>query len=318
MRGEALGDILKVWLYAAASVLLGAWMCPLFYNAGKALAEVSSGKQLNDPLEWLANLCRTADLPAFFVASMVTAAVILFLPFTSWLRGGGRRRDISTGQRLQPNPTGPKQAAAGFFGVTLLFLGLAGILLLSPAFEWKSAPGNLLRVVFISLVLALASGFLQEILFRGIAMGVFLRTMRPAAALGLSAALFAFVHFLNPPSGLTVLDPDAASTGFEILRKIVGQFSDASVILGVFVPLLALGGVLAYARWRTASLWLPTGIHAGWIFVNSLLGSYLESIRQGSAGVLNHGIISLVGILLAGVLIHHLTQDHATAADPAA
>jgi hypothetical protein len=38
MRDEALSDVLKVWLYAAAVVLLGAWMSPLLYNAGKALA----------------------------------------------------------------------------------------------------------------------------------------------------------------------------------------------------------------------------------------------------------------------------------------
>jgi uncharacterized protein len=314
MRVDAVGDILKVWLYAAAAVLLGAWMCPLIYNAGKALAEVSTGKQLNDPLEWLAHLCRVADFPQFFVASLILAAVILFLPFMSWLRRGGMR----TGQRLQPNPAGPKQAAAGFAGVSLLFLGIAGMLLLTPVFEWKSSPGNLLRIVSLSLMLALVSGFLQEILFRGIAMGVFLRSMRPAAALGLSAALFAFVHFLDPPRGMTVMDPDAGGTGFEMLRKIGGQFSDATVIHGIFAPLLALGGVLAYARWRTASLWLPTGIHAGWIFVNGLLGSYVETSRQGPGGVLNHGIIPLVGILLAGVLIHHLTHDHATAADPAA
>ena len=41
----------KVWLYAAASVLRGAWISPLFYNAGKALAEVSQFKQINGPLE---------------------------------------------------------------------------------------------------------------------------------------------------------------------------------------------------------------------------------------------------------------------------
>src|SRR5512137_2881398 len=57
MRNESLGDVLKVWLYAAASVLLGAWISPVLYNAGKALAEVSVCKVTNGPLEWLAKLC---------------------------------------------------------------------------------------------------------------------------------------------------------------------------------------------------------------------------------------------------------------------
>lgn len=316
MRSVALGDTVKVWLYAAASVWLGAWMCPLVYNAGKALAEVSVGRQLNVPLDWLANLCRAADFPKFFVASLIAAALILLLPFMSWLRGGQERAKVRFGQGLQPNPAGPRQAAVGFFGVTLLFLGIAGILLLTPVLGWKSAPGKFPPIGFLSLVLALGWVVLQEILFRGIAMGVFLRAVRPAAALGMAAALFALVHFLVPPQGLTVLDPDASGTGFEILWKISRQFSDPGSILGTFAPLLALGGVLAYARWRTASLWLPTGIHAGWIFGNHLLGSYVNPSRSG--GVLHHGIIPLVGILLAGVLIHHLTHDPVTAVDPAA
>ena len=62
MRNEAHGDVLKVWLYAAASVWLGAWISPLLYNAGKALAEVSQGKTTNGPLEWLAAVCASGRI----------------------------------------------------------------------------------------------------------------------------------------------------------------------------------------------------------------------------------------------------------------
>ncbi len=75
---KASGDVLKLWLYAAASVLLGAWFAPLLYNAGKALAEVSSVKATNGPLQWLAGICRAAEFPAFFEASLLVAAAILF------------------------------------------------------------------------------------------------------------------------------------------------------------------------------------------------------------------------------------------------
>ena len=39
MHREARADVLKTWLYATASVALGAWISPLVYNSGKALAE---------------------------------------------------------------------------------------------------------------------------------------------------------------------------------------------------------------------------------------------------------------------------------------
>lgn len=65
MRNETLGDVLNVRLHAAASVWLGAWVAPLRFNAGKALAEVSEGRTTNGFFEWLARHCRTAEFSVF-------------------------------------------------------------------------------------------------------------------------------------------------------------------------------------------------------------------------------------------------------------
>ncbi len=136
--------------------------------------------------------------------------------------------------------------------------------------------------------------------------------MRPAAALGLSALLFALVHFLHPPAGLDVFDPDASCTGFELLRKIAALFGQPRMVLGTFAPMLALGGVLAYARWRTASLCLPIGLHAGWLFVNSVLGTIAVSASQPHSAMgifsgesLRQGLVTLLGILAVGYLANH-------------
>jgi membrane protease YdiL (CAAX protease family) len=327
MRGETHSDVLKVWLYAAASVLLGAWLAPLIYNAGKALAEVSSAKQTNGLLEWLAGICRAADFPGFFQTSLLIAAAILFLPFIGWLRGGrnpdtGVRTTLrlpeapAAGQRLLPNPHGLRQGASGFLLVTCLFLLMAGVLIFADVLLWKSPEASLTKIVLRGSAVALGLAVFQEIIFRGVAMGIFLRAMRPAAALGMSAVLFALVHFLNPPPGLNVVDPDASGVGFELLRKIAGQFSDPRIVLGTFTPLLALGFVLAYARWRTASLWLPIGLHAGWIFVNGLLGTVTLAATRAdsvlwviSGASLRQGLIPLAGIVLAGVLANYLTTS---------
>jgi hypothetical protein len=334
MRDAAPGDVLKVWLYAAASVMLGAWMSPLFYNAGKALAEVSSAKQTNGPIEWLADVCRVASFPGFFVSSLIIAATVLFLPFVEWLDGGKCRegaatrrwqirlpdgaRQMERGQRLVKNPNALRHGLRGFLVVTALFLLIGGVLLMAGVFECRSPAGGFWKMAGRAAVVAIGLSALQEILFRGIAMGIFLRAMRPSAALGLSALLFAMLLFLKPPEGLSVADPDAAGIGFELLHKVLAQFSDLRTLVGSFLPLLALGGVLAFARWRTASLCLSTGLNAGWIFVNGIMAAVTVSASPPdpmmwviSGAALRQGLVPLAGILIAGILI-----DYLTATDP--
>ncbi len=319
MRGVSPSEVLKVWLYAAASVLLGAWMCPLLYNMGKALAEVSSVKQTNGPLHWLAGICRGAAFPQFFETSLLLGAVLLFLPFLHWLQGGSRaagRRFWNgfSGQRLQSNPSRMRQAGTGFLLVTALFTLQAGVLISAGVFQLKNPGDGVPMMALRGFGTALILAVFQEIIFRGVVLGIFIRAMRPSAALGLSALLFALVHLLHPPAGLNVADPDAAGVGFELLRLVVGWVLTPQAVLSAFAPLFALGVVLAYARWRTASLWLPVGIHSGWIFVNEVLGSVtVAADRPGSLGwfisgaTLHQGVVPLAGILLAGVLINHFT-----------
>ncbi|MFZ9936233.1 MAG: CPBP family intramembrane glutamic endopeptidase [Luteolibacter sp.] len=312
MRNEALGDVLKVWLYAVASVWLGAWLAPLLFNAGKALAEVSQGRTTNGFFEWLAGHCRTADFPAFFLAGWGLAAVVLILPWMEWLHARRGVRTGGSGLGLRKNPRGGWHALAGFLLAAGLLLPLgialvpAGYLKLrDPGPEW---PGMAMRAMWMAWLIALV----MEVFFRGVALGVFLRGMRPAAALGMSAAFFALVLSVIPPHDLSVPDPEQPRVGFELLRLMAVRFADAAVVLTEFVPLLALGLVLGYARWRTASLWLPLGLHAGWWFARELLrrlGSSPEAMQPPlAAGLLLHGLVPLAALVAAGALAHFLTR----------
>lgn len=322
MRNEARGDVWKVWLYAAAAVALGAWMSPLLYNAGKALAEVSSHKTTNGPLEWLAGLCRAADFPRFYEAGLLLAALVLFFPWMEWMHA--KRRGMadyggpwklrlpntagmeSRGQPLRNNPRGPWHGCAGFLLVVGLLLPMAAALIPAGFFTLRHPAGGMTALAVRTAMESLALAVVMEVFFRGIALGIFLRAMHPAAALGMSAAFFALVLSVIPPPGLNVADPDASGTGFELLRLVGGRFADWRSICGNLVPLLALGAVLAYARWRTASLWLPIGLHAGWLFSKDMLGQLSAAAGSFPSG----GLLPLVAIVIAGVLAHYLTANH--------
>ena len=87
-RVRPVRDVLKIWLYAALALMTGAWITPVVYNAGKALAEVSEVKQTNDILERLANGCRVMQFPDFYELAIALAAAFWFMWFFAWLRIG--------------------------------------------------------------------------------------------------------------------------------------------------------------------------------------------------------------------------------------
>jgi uncharacterized protein len=331
MRHEARGDMVKVWLYAAASVGLGAWLAPMLYNAGKALAEVSVSKTTNGLIEWLAVRCGAAGFAEFQVVGMILAAALLFLPWMEWIHakrgevsgtgpwkfrlpGGARTTDL--GQALKRNIEGPWHACSGFMVVTGLVLSL-GVALVPAGYFTMRHPGSaMIPLVATTLAWALAGAVLMEIAFRGIAMGIFLRAMRPAAALGMSAVFFAVLLSLVPERNALAGDPEDAAAGFRLLGEMALRFADWRHVFGSFAPLLALGAVLAFARWRTASLWLPVGLHTGWRFAKGLLDE-LSSPVSGNAGgelflngvLLQQGIVPLAAIVVAGMLARHLLGD---------
>ncbi|MDP3851932.1 MAG: CPBP family intramembrane metalloprotease [Luteolibacter sp.] len=333
MRNDARSDVWKVWLYAAAAVWLGAWMTPLLYNAGKALAEVSQSKTTNGPLEWLAGVCRMADFPWFYKVGLALAALVLFFPWMEWIharRGtpaegtGPWRLRLPDGARMErrgqwlvKNPQGLWHGCAGFLLAAGLLLSMGVALVPAGFFTMRQPDTGMLELALKSLAAACAMALGMEVFFRGIVMGIFLRAMRPAAALGMSAAFFALVLAVIPRPGIHLADAEAGRAGFELLRVMASRFADWRSVLGFFAPLLALGVVLAYARWRTASLWLPVGLHAGWWFAKNLLAgvSMAAAGSDVSGNLLQHGLIPLFAILIAGVLAHYLTatQDDAHA-----
>lgn len=327
MRNDSRGDVLKVWLYAAVSVVLGAWISPVLYNAGKALAEISAHKLTNGFIERIAGICRAADFPRFYEAGLLLAACLLFFPWMEWIHArsvdaflGIRRpwrirlangaKTTTLGQRLLANLRGPWLACAGFL-IMFGLLIMPGIAMIPAGFSMHMPAGGIFPMTLHILAAVIIPAVVMEIFFRGIVMGVFLRSMRPAFALGLSAAFFAIVLSLIPSAGLNVADPEAAGIGFELLGKSIVRFGDWKIIVTTLAPLLMLGGVLGHARLRTTSLGLPIGLHLGWLTAKELLELLHGSIHTPeNVSLLQQGFIPLTAILLTAVLVHFLTATH--------
>ncbi len=334
MRGATASDSLKVWLYAAASVAGGAWISPWLYNAGKALAEVTQSKRTNALLDALADWCREAGFPEFYQMGLLLTAVILLLPLIEWLKLGGKAKAGEagswslrlpagarlgpTGQPLEKSGLGAAHLITGFLLSGSIFLligcGLAG----AGAFEWNGGTAGV-RAVAKLFFLTSVMVVVQECVFRGAALGIFFRWLRPSAAIGLAALLFAAVHAVLP-GGLTVEDPDRGGVGFELLRMRLEKWADPVFLATEILPLLLLGMVLGLARWRTASLALPIGLHAGWVFTAGWFGMIAvpmerpgELTRLLAGDAPGTGLLLAVGLLITGTLILQFTQprEHA-------
>ncbi len=344
VRRSSVSDVIKIFAYVAATLVLGAILAPWIYQLGKGLAEVFANKEGNGPIQFVAKAAGRADFPRFFDRSLMLAALVLLFPLSAWLRLGrapGSHRDTpwslrlpdnvvvtDRGQPLRRNPQGWLQFGTGLILAAGLLLLSGWLMVQAGCFMWKDAaastggvPNKFIREIdlfsAVSKVLpgALVVAMVEEVLFRGVLLGIFLRAMRPAPAIALLSFLFAFVHFLHPPPMARVLDPEAANAGFELLGQIFRRFADPTSMASEFSILAAVGVVLAYARYRTASLWLPIGLHMGWVFG---VGIFKEAtwpvfglpdlVRLMVGPHLREGLLPLSVVIVTGMLVHLMTR----------
>ena len=340
-------DVLKIVVYVGASLLLGATLAPWLYNFGMGIAEVTATKETNGLIRWLGESARDSkdNFPRFFDRSLLLSAFLLLFPLLAWLRIGrppGSYRDTpwslrlpdavvvsDRGQPLRRNPDGWLQALFGFVLAGGLLLVSGWVLVRSGFFVWRDAEVSTqgapnpapqaiewARAMRKALPTALVVSVIEEVLFRGVLLGIFLRAMRAGPAILSLSFLFAFAHFLEPPVGATVPDPEALDAGFVLLGQIFARFADPLEFLSRFAVLWAVGIVLGIARWRTASLWLPVGLHAGWVFCFALFKAATWPVpglppetRWLVGMTLLEGVLPLVVVAITGIVVAMLTRS---------
>jgi hypothetical protein len=106
------------------------------------------------------------------------------------------------------------------------------------------------------------------------------------------------------------------TSGFQSIGDAFAGFDYPMIVLAAFATLFLIGCILADARVLTHSLWLPIGLHAGWIFASGTF-SWLARRKIDALPWLGKNL--LVGILplclaaVTWILMRRLLKhDHAS------
>ena len=196
----------------------------------------------------------------FVLRSMLGLAVVLLWPL---LRGCGMLSGREIGLSRSGRPLG--RLAAGFaigFGSLAGAAGLA-ILCGGRTAHLSHSPPETMVFLLGATVTAAVVAFVEELIFRGALFGILRKTIPWPAALAVSSAVYASVHFLQkapaPP-------PTDWLSGIRLLPELFRSQADGLGLVPAFFTLLLAGAILALAYQRTGTLFLSIGLHAGWIF----------------------------------------------------
>jgi membrane protease YdiL (CAAX protease family) len=243
-----LKDAARLLGYFAATILFAAMAAPILFWTAQWLAA-------HGIFPGLAQF----DFEAFFRRALLLGAILFLWPFLRWLRIT-QLRDLG----LVPNRHWTRDVAIGFL-ISAVPVFCCGVFLLALGNYTMRTDVAWAAVAAVALSAAVVA-VIEEALFRGLFLGVLLRGNPPLAAALLSSGIFSIVHFLKAPDQTTT--SVSWSSGFISLSHSFDQFTEPMLVLAGFTTLFLIGSILAYARLRTRSLWLPIGLHAGWIFAS--------------------------------------------------
>ena len=238
-------DAARLAAYFIAVVLVGAVLAPLLFWSTRSLAA-------QGVFPFLAKY----DFDTFFRRAILVAAVLFLWPL---LCASHVRRLSDLG--LVPNPRWVRDLWTGALLsiVPLLVCGYLLIKLHIYSFRHVLVWPRLAKVV----LAAIAVPLIEETFFRGIVLGLLLRTGRKFLPIIAVSTLFAVVHFLKGPDRVPTTVTWAS--GFQSIAQAFAGFGDPKMVASAFATLFLIGCILADARVLTRSLWLPIGLHAGWI-----------------------------------------------------
>jgi membrane protease YdiL (CAAX protease family) len=288
-------------LYFIGCIVIGSAIAPWLFFAVQPLVPVAEARgwlryegEERDPKGPLGFL--GAEFEKFANRGLLIAAIALLWPTFRALRMG----DIGA-LGLQKNRSRWRHLAVGFV-LTAGTMWLLGFVLLSQKVYWfkQKLPWSALGGILLS---ALVVAALEEAVFRGAFMGMFRRSMSRIRALAAVSALYSIVHFLKPPDSLIARDAVNWASGFALLPERFSEFANPVLLLAKFGTLFLVGWIIGWAALRTQSLWLPIGLHAGWVFGKFGFSKLTKRSKQDLLPWVGSDlIVGLVPMLLVGLV----------------
>lgn len=271
-------DATRLAAYFVAIVVGGALLAPILFWSVQALAA-------HGVFPFLAKY----DFDTFLHRAILIAAVLLLWPL---LRVSNVRGLVDLG--LAPDPRWARHIGAGVL-LSIIPLFFCGAFLIAfhiysvrHVFVWPRLGKVLLAAISVPLI--------EETFFRGIVLGLLLRSRRNLLSIVAVSALFAAVHFLKGSERESSIV--SWTSGFQSISEAFAGFGDLTMVAFAFATLFLIGCILADARVLTFSLWLPIGLHAGWIFASGAF-SWLARRQIDICPWLGKNL--LVGIIPLGV-----------------
>ena len=186
-------------------------------------------------------------------------AVVFIWPLLRWLRIKSWR-DLG----LEPNRHRARDVAVGFFtaAIPLLCCGAVLVALEVTACAMRCAGLRLVECCYQRLPFL----FSRRVFFAVCSSGFCSGAIPAWRAIFVTSTIFSILHFLKAPERTTT--SVHWGSGFVSIANSFTQFAQPMLLVAGFLTLFLIGWILADARVRTQSLWLPIGLHAGWIFAN--------------------------------------------------
>ena len=162
-----------------------------------------------------------------------------------------------------------REMALGLGLGVLTMAAVVGFMTALGLLDWSAAEritaGAVVDVVLLRLLSGLATAFIEETFLRGAMLTGILRESGAAAAVLLTALVYAATHFFAsfkiPAAEVT------PSSGMVLLSGTLHLFAHPSGIADAFCCLFAVGVVLGTLRVVTGNIAAGMGLHAGWVWV---------------------------------------------------
>ena len=154
------------------------------------------------------------------------------------------------------------------------------------------------------LLTSLSVAVIEELLFRGVILGLIRQTTPTWVGATFVSAIFAIVHPLRP--GVTGAESVNWHSGFDLLLQTVQHMGEPLELVSGFLTIFVFRAHAGAATIKTGALWLPIGVHAGVVFTKmsfNKLTHHLADLQPWFGPDLTTGCGAIAILLLLWLMV---------------